>query len=94
MKRTFKAYFEMPTTKATVIIQNISPENLKPAMDELKSKGLIFIRTNFQRIECSKCKFLTKHDIDDIEQYCVKGMYEKFPYKPVFDCPYFEIMVK
>jgi len=90
VKRTFKAYFKMPTTKATVIIINTSPERLKPAMDELKAKGLIFIRTNFQRAECSKCNFLTKHAIDDIEQWCEKKMFEKFPYKPIFDCPYYE----
>lgn len=41
-------------------------------------------------VDCSKCKNLVKHDIDDIECWCTKGMYEKFPYKPIFECEYFE----
>ncbi len=90
MKRTFKTYFKMPITKADVIILNTSVERLEPAIEELKKKGLLFVRTNFQRAECSRCRFLKKHDIDDIEQWCMKGMFEKFPYKPIFECGYFE----
>ena len=41
MQRTFKAYFKMPNSNATVIISNTSKERLEPAIEELKAKGLI-----------------------------------------------------
>jgi hypothetical protein len=41
-------------------------------------------------VDCFNCKHLTKHDIDDIECYCTKKMFEKFSYKVIKECEYFE----
>lgn len=42
------------------------------------------------KMDCSKCKNLIRHDIDDIECWCEKGMFEKYPYKPILKCEYYE----
>jgi hypothetical protein len=41
----------MPKSEATVIISNTSIERLEPAIEELKTKGLIFVRTNYRTVK-------------------------------------------
>ena len=55
-----------------------------------KKCGKNFLERKFRGVNCTECKHLEHSPIDDIERWCSKRMFERFPYIPITECKHYE----
>lgn len=49
--KIYKAHFKIPKTGGTLVVSNNTIKKLEPAIQELKDKGLIFVKKNWWKSE-------------------------------------------